>query len=223
MWCTTFQSEEWLVAAERQGLNPVLVGYDPEYCYDISRTTKGNERFLVLRPGDTSGDFTLYNQEMSGLFSSCLQPYEFDKARAEICLRDGPVVHVGAVFDDPEMLKLPNVTRLFDVGAPNPVLPPQRATRMPLDCGLPKSRYLFWRHSKEVLGHLGYDEIRGVNGKVKILRQVRFACCLILSQSCIDHPSAYYFHHKMISGFGIFKCIGSDGSDGWWLGNPGFM
>jgi len=83
VWRTIFQSEEWLVAAERQGLNPVLVEYDLEYCYDISRTTKDNERFLVLRFDDTSGDFTLYNQEMSDLFFFCLQPYEFDKARAE--------------------------------------------------------------------------------------------------------------------------------------------
>lgn len=151
---------------------------------------------------------------MSDLFFSCLQPYEFDETRAEIRLKNGPVVHVRAVFDDPEMLKLPSVTRLFDLGAPNLALPPHRATQLPLDDGLPKSRYLFWRHSKEVLGHLGYDEIRSVNGKVNILRQVRFTCCLILAQSYVDHPSAYCFHHKMISEFRMFTCIGKDGSNG---------
>ena len=120
-----FQDEKWLNEAERHGLNPVLVGFDLEYYYKseksltIAPKTSGklDEKYLVLQPGDMSGDFTTYSRDIPELFFSCLKPYEFDKANKLVRLRNRLTIYIGAVFDDPEILKLPDLTKLTSLPA----------------------------------------------------------------------------------------------------------
>ena len=197
VWGMLFQSEKWLDAAERHGLNPVLVGYDLEYCYN-RKTLDQQDRYLILQPGDMSGDFTTYSKAMPRLFMSCLRSHEFDE-KSKVIKIDRLSVYIGAVFNDPETMVLPKLSKLFS-----------HKDRSP------ESRYLFWRHTKNTQGQLGRSDMRGYRGKPKRLRQVTSLCCLILSQSCVrsEHPSEYYF---MQEGFvDSIVVLGQRGlKDGW--------
>jgi hypothetical protein len=48
VWRMLFRDEKWLYAAERYGLNPILIGFDLEYCYNRSDTNRNREKYLVL-------------------------------------------------------------------------------------------------------------------------------------------------------------------------------
>lgn len=63
-----------------------------------------------------SGDFTTYSRDMPKLFFSCLKPHEFDRANKLVRLSNGLTISIGAVFDDPEILKLPDLTKLYSPG-----------------------------------------------------------------------------------------------------------
>ncbi|KAL9064992.1 MAG: hypothetical protein Q9161_008514 [Pseudevernia consocians] len=205
VWRMLFQDEKWLREAERHGLNPVLVGFDLQHYYKseencTSKTSgKPDEKHLVLQPGDMSGDFTTYSRKMSKLFFSCLRPHDLDEATKSIRLRNGPTIYVGAVFDDPEIIKLPDLTKLYS---------PERNN--------PESRYLFWRHANNALGRVGYDEMRGFGGKGR--QRWRFAsiCCSILSESCVrtEHPPEYHFQREDFDD-SVVRCIGNRGKNGW--------
>ena len=201
MWESIFQSQEWLDEAERRHINPVLIGYDLKNCYHGSQRKEGKENYLILKPGDMSGDFTTWSEELRQLFFSCLKPHNFYEATKEVRLACGLVVNVEAVLNDPEILMLPDLTKLFSIRS-----------------GHPEGRYLFWQHNNYSLGRLGYNEIAGINGRAKRLSQVDNICCLILSQSdmCAEHPSDYYFE-KIGFNAGSLRHIGATGKDGWWL------
>ncbi len=201
VWDLIFQSQEWLDEAERRQINPVLVGYDLEKCYHGSQRKGDKENYLILQPGDMSGDFTTWSEELRQLFFSCLKPYQFDEATKEVRLGCGLVVNVEAVLNDPEILMLPDLKKLFFTSS-----------------GHPEGRYLFWQHRNHALGRLGYNEIVGINGKAKRLSQVDNICCLILSQSDVraEHPSDYYFQ-KIGFNARSLRHIGARGKDGWWL------
>lgn len=201
VWDLIFQSQEWLDEAEHRHINPVLIGYDLEKCYHGSQRKGGKENYLILQPGDMSGDFTTWSEELRQLFFSCLKPHNFDEATKEVRIGCGLVVNVEAVLNDPEVLMLPDLNKLFSTSS-----------------GHPEGRYLFWQHRNHALGRLEYNEIAGINGKAKRLSQVDNICCLILSQSDMraEHPSDYYFQ-KIGFNARSLRHIGATGKDGWWL------
>ena len=199
VWEMIFKSQEWLDEAKSQGINPVLIGYDLENCYNSSQ--KGDEKnYLILQPGDMSGDFTTYNEESRQLFFSCLQPYNFDQASNEVRFSSGLVINIKAVLDDPEILMVPDLTKLFSINN-----------------GRPEGRYLFWQHNGCALGRLDHSNIVGIDGKAKRISQVDNICCLTLSESGMhtDHPSQYYFRRIGFNSSLLF--IGKSGKDGWRL------
>ena len=196
-----FRSQEWLDEAGRRHINPVLIGYDLEKCYHGSQRKGDKEDYLILQPGDMSGDFTTWCEELLQLFFSCLKPYNFDKVTKEVRLGCGLVVNVEAVLNNPEILMLPDLKKLFSTSS-----------------GHPEGSYLFWQHRNDTLGRLEYNEIAGINGKAKRLSQVDNICYLILSQSDMraEHSSDYYFQ-KIGFNARSLRHIGATGKDGWWL------
>ena len=207
VWRMIFQDEKWLNEAERHGLNPVLVGFDLEYYYKSEKSLtialkssgKLDEKYLVLQPGDISGDFTTYSRDMPKLFFSCLKPHKFDRANKLVRLGNGLTISIGAVFDDPEILKLPDLTKLYSPGKQNP-----------------ESRYLFWRHANNTLGRVGYDEMRGFGGKGRQRWRFESICCLILSESCIraEHPPEFFFQREDFDA-SVVRYIDNRGKNGW--------
>ncbi len=188
VWDLIFQSQGWLDEAEHGHINPVLVGYDLEKCYHGSQRKGGKENYLILQPGDWSGDFTTWCKELHQLLFSCLKQHNFDEATREIRLGCGLVVNLKAVLNDPEVLMLPDLEKLFSTTS-----------------GHLEGRYLFWQHRNHALGRLGYNEIAGINGKAKRLSQVGNMCYLIDMRT--KHPSAYYFQ-KIGFNAGSLRCIG---------------
>ena len=201
VWSLIFKSDKWLIEAERYHCNPVLIGYDLEYCYHTFATRR--TKYLVLYPGDISGDFTCFNPKMRRLFFTCLQSHIFNVDTGLLNLNSGLGVYVGAVFNSPEILTLPYLIGIF---APRN----RNAQSNP-----PESRYLFWRHTKNALGRLDYRQIRSIGGEAKELDQVQKICYLILSESCIqtDYAPEYYFQKNGFDASSL-ECIGKGGRDG---------
>lgn len=172
-----FQSQEWLDEAERRHINPVLIGYDLESCYHGSQRKGGKENYLILQPGDMSGDFTTWSEELRQLFFSCLKPHNFDQATKEVRLGSGLVVNVEAVLNDPEILMLPDLKKLVSTSS-----------------GHPEGRYLFWQHRNYALGRLGYNEIAGINGK-----QSDYLRWIIYAVSSCHNPTCVRSTHRIIT------------------------
>ena len=85
---------------------------------------------------------------MPKLFFSYLKPYKFDRANKLVRLNNRLIISIKTVFDDPKILKLPDLTKLYSPGKQNPEL-----------------KYLFWRHANNTLGRVRYDKMRKFGGK----------------------------------------------------------
>lgn len=121
VWRIIFKDEKWLNEAECHGLNPVLIGFDLKYHYKFEKSLtiasktsdKLDEKYLILQPGDMPGDFITYRRDMPELFFSCLKPHKFDKADKLIRLRNELIIYIEAIFDDSEIIKLSDLTKLY--------------------------------------------------------------------------------------------------------------
>ena len=98
VWDLIFQSQEWLNKAEHQHINPILIDYDLEKCYHGFQRKGGKKNYLILQPGDMSGDFTTWCEELHQLFFSCLKLHNFDETIKEVRLGCGLVINVEAVL-----------------------------------------------------------------------------------------------------------------------------
>ena len=207
VWRMIFQNEEWLDAAERFGLNPVLIGYDLESYYEsensstiISKTSdKLDEKYLALDPGDSSEDFTSYSSDMQKLFLFCLQQHEYDKEKKIIRLKNGLVIYVSSIFRSFEMLYLSSLTKLYN---------PSREK--------PESRYLFRRHVDNALGRVDNDKMGGIDGKGGWRYRFAFICCFELSGSSVKtrHRQQYFLQLKDFDGSDL-RQIGPTATDEW--------